>query len=800
MWTQEDFSKRIRDQLYALDPEISAELGTPERKIIDSVAQALSEAQFQGFLTDYTFDIDTKFGQDLDDMVQLFGFSRQMGRRAVGEVTFSRNEINGAAIFIPAATRVSTVADATNPVISFYTAVDATMAENQTQAKVAIEAILGGGSGNVQSNKIITLSSSVPNISSVTNYDATYAGANSESDEELKLRFKNNIFRNIAGIEDQFLALSIANQYTSRATILRASNKFKEYLTLDSAGNAVSQNRRAKHVYDFNYYLSDRADNRTYFFSPTGDYTFSVIEDGNIEYPEINVINMENNPSPSGTVSLRPIEDDINGNLVGDYQYATTYSYNPGGESVLSPVSGTASLSQGSVVVSGINNSSGTSSAGGTVEYKNVYRKDILFDNTWYRVGRLAPENTYDVTAVERDSNNVVTITLGGGSASTDGLSLSGTVDVSGLAGIGTALDGTYDIYTMGSSTISYLSTGSSFTQTAATGTAVSIPTVFNDNLTLADFIEPPFSSLYDGKVLFLEHEYISQWSRNIISPGKYSNLNKIDVYTSGLAIEKATDVIAGYGNILVNTPNNLYYNQYYIREQTHEYCQVGNYLVVLTWGPVTSIPEQVTIGGVTYFIDVDYWLAKDVSNIRESERAKDGIELSAAMASAIANTVYSVEYYFNKIPLLTNRIIDAHKQVNQDVLVHSANFRSFIVNLEVIYQNNFGPETVNPQIFLELSTFFNSLGFGSQIIFSDIEALVYDVAGVSNARIAMADDSAGTGYSQYYGIQEVLPDGTIKQTFVDDFVLDEIDLPVLYSLGPVDGTKPIQRTKSNWI
>ena len=801
MWTQQEFSKKIRDQLYLLDPEISAELGTPERKIIDAVAQALAETQFQGFIEDYQFDIDTKFGEDLDDFVQLFGFSRQTAKRAIGEVTFRRNQTNGVPVFIPAGTQLSTTANGINPSVSFITSNDATISENQLLIKVPIEATFPGSTGNVPANKITVSTGNLSNISEITNELATYGGTTAETDDELKLRFKNNLFRNIAGIEDQFLALSVANQYTNRAVILKAANKFEEYVQINSSGSAVSENRNAKYIYNQNYYLSDRKDNDTSYYNPSSDYTFSRILSGSIKYPAISVTNFEVNPSPSGTVSLNEFEDEENGNLAGEYQYAYSYVYNPGGESSLSAYSGTATIEQGSVVIADIENSAGTSSAGGTVLYKNLYRRDLLYDNIWYRVGSVVPFATFSVTEVARDANDIVTITLNNGTADTKGIATTGTVTVTGLSGIGTALSGTHDIYSLGSSSISYSSAGTVITGTAASGFATSALTVFYDNVEIIDFVEPPAEALTEGKVVFLEHEYISKWSRNIFDEtNNYSNLNKVDIYISGQSTEFATDVISGYGNQLNTVAGNVYNHENYIRRSTGSVCASGNYLVNLTWVPVVSIPESITVDGVSYDIDEDYWLAKDITNIRDSERCKDGIELSSTMGNAVANSAYSVEYYFNKLPLMTNRVIDAHKQINQDVLVHGANFRQMLVNLEVIYDSTSNVEATNNAIFVTLSEFFNSSPFGAIIQFSDIVSLIYQVPGVSNARIPTQAEVAGTSYSSYYGIQEINSDGSIKQTFTDDFTLDEIDLPALYGLGPVDGTKPVQKTKGTWV
>lgn len=801
MWTQEEFSKKIRDQLYLLDPEISAELGTPERKIIDSVAKALAETQFQGFIQDYQFDVTTKYGQDLDDFVQLFGFSRQTSKRAVGQIVFKRNQTNGSPVYIPAGTGVTTVASPNLPSVVFRTSIDATMSENQLAVKVPIEAVVPGTTGNVQANKIIVSTGNLSTISEVINELPTYGGTNGESDAELKLRFKNNLFRNIAGVEDQFLALAIANQYTNRATILRSSNKFKEYLEINSSGSAISENRNAKYVYDYNYYLTDRKDNDITFYNPDSDYTFSKVIDNSLVYPAISVNQFKVNPSPSGTLSLNSTEDSTDGKLVGDYQYAYTYNYNSGGESALSPLSGTVTLEQGYVNVSDIENSAGTSSAGGTVQYKYIYRRDLLYDNTWYRVGTVSPYATFNVTSVARDANNIVTLTLNSGSANTEGIATTGTVVVTGMSGIGTAINGTHEIYSLGSSTISYSSSGTVIPTTASAGTAVSALTTFKDNVDIIDFIEPPSEALYQGKVVFLEHEYISKWSRNILDEtANYSNLNKIDIYISGEATEYATDTVAGYGNILVTVAGNAYNHQNYIRASSGSVCSENNYIVNLTWVPVVSLPSELTIDGQVWKLDQHYWLAKDITNLRNSERCKDGIELSAAMASAVANSSYSIDYYFNKLPLLTNKIIDSHKQVNQDVLVHGANFRNFLVNLEVVYESTTNIEATNNSISLALKDYFNNNTFGAIIQFSDIIGVVYRTPGVANAKIATSADVSGTSYSSHYGVQEINPNGSVKQTFTTDFTLDEIDLPVLYGIGPVDMSKPLQKTKSTWV
>jgi hypothetical protein len=84
-----EISRAIRAQLQILDPDISTESLTPERKIIDTVSEVVAEAEVDTYVLDYQYNVDAKVGVDLDKFVALFGFARQGGKRATGTVTFT---------------------------------------------------------------------------------------------------------------------------------------------------------------------------------------------------------------------------------------------------------------------------------------------------------------------------------------------------------------------------------------------------------------------------------------------------------------------------------------------------------------------------------------------------------------------------------------------------------------------------------------------------------------------------------------------------------------------------------------
>src|SRR5881398_1823324 len=90
MATQRDIALQMVAQLRLLDPSASAEVGTPERKIIDTVAQQNADSQIDLVALRQALDLDSKYGANLDRFLDLFGFGRIKASYATGFVIFSR--------------------------------------------------------------------------------------------------------------------------------------------------------------------------------------------------------------------------------------------------------------------------------------------------------------------------------------------------------------------------------------------------------------------------------------------------------------------------------------------------------------------------------------------------------------------------------------------------------------------------------------------------------------------------------------------------------------------------------------
>lgn len=245
MATQAELALNMIRQLRLLDPSVSAEVGTPERKIIDTVAQELATAQIDLSQLNSAFDLDSKFGSDLDNFLSVFGFSRQTGSFATGYVTFSRTTASSISIPIPVGTQVTAPSVATDGggsvSLTFATTAYGELTPGELAMTVPVRCTTTGTIGNVAANTITNFGNSpVLGITQVANPIATSGGNNPETDAALKVRFKNTVFRNLAGTQDQFLALAISTAFTSKANAVGPISRYQEYIQVPDVDDATT--------------------------------------------------------------------------------------------------------------------------------------------------------------------------------------------------------------------------------------------------------------------------------------------------------------------------------------------------------------------------------------------------------------------------------------------------------------------------------------------------------------------------------------------------------------------------------
>jgi uncharacterized phage protein gp47/JayE len=289
MATQKQISESIRQQLRILDPSISAEDGTPERKIIDTVAQAIADAQVDLNVLNGAFDVEAKYSSDLDNMLAILGFGRQQGSKATGFVTFSRADVATAPVVINANTTIFTPSGGSNNTsVVFRTTTTVTLPIGSKSVTAPIEAIQAGTIGNVAAGTITeTVGNPIYGITSVNNDYPTTGGQDAESDVELKARFMTNgAFRNVAGTRDQYTALALST-VSKKANVVGPISTYQEYIQVpdnsDVSGGteyttALSNNTNSKHIYDnAPYFVMNDSGVSPVYYNADMDFVLNVL-------------------------------------------------------------------------------------------------------------------------------------------------------------------------------------------------------------------------------------------------------------------------------------------------------------------------------------------------------------------------------------------------------------------------------------------------------------------------------------------------------------------------------------------
>lgn len=197
---------------------LSLELGTPERKIVDAVAEAISEAYIDQYLVGSLLDVQSKAGLELEQFVGIFGFGRHQGQQATGLVRIELNNANSQDITIPKGSQFYTrqsLPGSGGP-LYFSSTQTVVIPAGTLVVDVPVECTVAGTSGNVPPDTIV-YAGEILGASSVTNLQTFLGGVNPETDEELRQRFKDTLLRNVIGTEDWYLGLAYQNKHVKKA-------------------------------------------------------------------------------------------------------------------------------------------------------------------------------------------------------------------------------------------------------------------------------------------------------------------------------------------------------------------------------------------------------------------------------------------------------------------------------------------------------------------------------------------------------------------------------------------------------
>lgn len=706
--TQGQIAEQMVAQIRLLQPSISAEVGTPERLVLDTVSDALSESSIDLIGLQNALNIDSKFGSNLTNFLALFGFSRSQATKATGFIVFSRNAPANVDILVPGGTIIKANVAQDGILPEFATTAAITLPAGQTQTSLCpIESVRAGSSGNVATNTITVMGlAPVLGITSVTNPTATVNGADQEDDNSLKVRFKNTVFRNLSGTKDQFLALAISTAFSTKANVIGPISKYQEYVQ-----------------------VVEKDDSESVEYEP--------LEPGVANYPGTPAPFVVKGSSSGAVLTVPSTAGMLAGEKVKIWYSALGHPKlvefeGATKETTIESVKSSTELKLAKKPISPVVNAVcliGTLSTASHVNQWTTALSDIPYaKDIWTGLPVFVSNNISGISKYFFREGVDFTFNFPG---LLQGDALRDFID-------GTGIDPRSD-------------------PLGVTQPNVTFTNVYRGAVEAVKAISPE-------DVVLLEYSYTSTSSRNSLA---HNVTNAVDVYVDGSNEQPTTTLftapLASPSQGFVDVPTSMYYYENYRRDGEPAKRPIeGNILTPLFSQPILNLPAQITIGTSKYYLGTHYWLVHDVSLYGGTIRARDGIEWSntiggdkggvgegppttlepepeytGAKFGELHNpTLVEVENYFydQNIEDL-QAALEGARQITTDTLAHRAKTRYFKLDISVIYSPQATPSTVNTNISEALAQFLANQYFGNVIRLSDLLQVIHNVAGVENVR-----------------------------------------------------------------
>ncbi len=284
-------------------------------------------------------------------------------------------------------------------------------------------------------------------------------------------------------------------------------------------------------------------------------------------------------------------------------------------------------------------------------------------------------------------------------------------------------------------------------------------------------FTRNPAGALVVGQVVDLEFQYTTQSSRN--DPAN-NITNKVDIFVDGVAPFAVTEISVLTSTTLSGSSASPLWIGNFERVgaagppvATHRFQRLGSV-------PVVTFPSTITAASVVYTLNTHYYLLQGTTSLQGSQLEVAGIEwLSSGPAN---NTQLTLNYTYNQVPQLLDTVMRSSKQICTDVLNHVAEYQYVTTCLTIEYARTYAITTVNTAIVNRLQIFYQTLGFGAVIIFSQLEAAIQQVLGVNEVHVTTAAENPDDyGILIFNNSADVVP-ASVQTT---DFVFDDNQLAV---------------------
>ena len=802
---------RLQAALSVYDPTWDVSVGTATYKILEAVAQEIAYANNNSTLQTYSYDINTKFGAELDAFVNLFGLYRQLGQRATGSVTFTTSTPAVNILDVPVGTQVAVpISGSYVSPIYFTTTVPAIIGIGDTSVDVPVISSLPGLINNVPPNTITAMSTTLVGINSVNNNNSMTGGNDPESDAQLRGRWQSTVFNNTTGTDNKYVLTALQDPYVSVANAFGQQNYYTEQLQVQSfvtttTGSYVTFSLVAysgmTNVISGTVYSGTSLVAYSGFATNTAAATLAS-----------GLTALISGVAPNNQVVVTASGTSISGGGVTlSYSNPSPYRIIIGGGTGQTAVSG---VSYNGTTFSGVTYQSFLLSnnqdigASGTLSY-NTTATGYLFPQGNELVG--VNLNAYNQIVYSPNSDYIypsganltpqLSLTIANGSQS-PGLFPGNTVEViseyNPASSRSTALTSgnLVDIFINGT-TAALTTEQAAFNPTYVMSTTTTTGFLNSGNYLLAsglvasgnatvtgDYYIPlnvqpvinfpsqlSTSSSGVADTIYLFNNATNSGTTYPIALNPYGTIVFSGTVASGAAI-------SGTNFIQVNTTATPLYpglalqasaltsgQPYYISSVTTSGIYLSTNLNVLSSG------TNVVMSGRAIVYPI-----YDNTNNRNSVLQATGLLFDSAaplsgwpaLPSGLALATY--QHSYNTDVVSVESLVQQSRPLGVNTLVHQASFVNLNINVSIVFGSNASQTTTQQNIYNQIDGYLASLPFLASISFSSLASQFLNAAGVSNVRIT--------------SINTVALDGTVLNTFTKDFALASNQLPNLNAIN----------------
>ena len=796
---------RMQAALSVYDPTWDVSAGTATYKILEAVAAEIANANNNSVLQTYSYDINTKSGQELDVFCNLFGVYRQQGKRASGTVTFTASSSQIANITIPLGTQVAIPVNSSTatPAIYFSTTAPAVLLAGETSVDVPVLSTLAGSAYNVPANSISSLVTSLISVSSVNNSQPMSGGSDPESDAELRNRWQSTAFNNTTGTPGKYIISALQNNNVRRANTVSPHTFYTEQIqiqaTLSGGSSGVKLDLVAYSgmvnpltgntfsgttVVASGYYAASTtgAAFSTSFnalvsgVAPGSDIVFTASPSGNTITQGFTITS--NTPSPYRVV--------IDGSSPSASGYYTVSGCNYV-EWVKSSnqdigVSGTLS-SYIPVGKSGVLYPQGNEFIGSNL---NAYNQVVFSNNTdYYYPGSPVPQLTVNILNGTNNQslfigNNIEVISeyIPQSSRATSVSGNGNYIDIF-IDGTTAALAQEQVVFnptllvTSGNanSTINtayyILASGSAAYANSSVTSGVYVPINQQPLINFPSQIGLSSSGIADTITLYNQASGTSTVYPIALNPWGYINFTAVlqsgaNNYSNNFLPVTSANTFLYPGLALASGVATASGGPFYITQVTTS----GVYLNAPITGNYTTVTSISMSGRALAFPIYDN--TTDAGSVNDSSGLVfyNGTPPNGWPTLPTSTTWATYNHSYNSDVVDVESLIQQSRPIGVNTLVHQATFFNFNVNVTVVLSAGSSLSTVQNSIYNTLSTMFAGIPFNGFMSFAGISSNIISINGVSNARLNSIDF--------------VSLDGTILQTFTSDFIIPSNGLPYL--------------------